>query len=54
MRRGVFSLYITIFAGKIDVKPLITHRFNMEEVVKAFETSMEGSGIKVMINCSEQ
>lgn len=39
--------------GKIDVKPLITHRFrfSQEEVVAAFETSARGgSAIKVMFN----
>ncbi|XXG43215.1 hypothetical protein AAC387_Pa01g3300 [Persea americana] len=37
-------------SGKIDVKPLITHRFgfSQEEVVEAFETSAQGgSAIKV-------
>ncbi|KAF5193932.1 L-threonine 3-dehydrogenase [Thalictrum thalictroides] len=39
--------------GKIDVKPLITHRFgfSQDEVEKAFETSAKGSdAIKVMLN----
>lgn len=39
--------------GKIDVKPLITHRygFSQEEVVEAFETSARGgNAIKVMFN----
>ncbi|KAI3966991.1 hypothetical protein MKW92_037495 [Papaver armeniacum] len=42
-----------IQSGKIDVKPLITHRFgfSQEEVVEAFETSARGStAIKVMFN----
>lgn len=40
-------------SGKIDVKPLITHRFGFtqEEVEEAFETSARGgSAIKVMFN----
>lgn len=40
-------------SGKIDVKPLITHRygFSQQEVVDAFETSARGSNaIKVMFN----
>ncbi|CDP18827.1 unnamed protein product [Coffea canephora] len=40
-------------SGKIDVKPLITHRygFSQEEVADAFETSARGSNaIKVMFN----
>lgn len=39
--------------GKIDVKPLITHRFsfNQEDVERAFETSSRGgNAIKVMFN----
>lgn len=39
--------------GKIDVKPLITHRFgfNQKEIEEAFETSAGGgSAIKVMFN----
>ncbi|XP_074280902.1 sorbitol dehydrogenase-like [Silene latifolia] len=42
-----------ISSGKIDVKPLITHRFgfSQEEVVEAFETSARGgNAIKVMFN----
>lgn len=40
-------------SGKIDVKPLITHRFGFseQEVIEAFETSAGGgSAIKVMFN----
>lgn len=40
-------------SGKIDVKPLITHRFgfSQKEVEDAFETSARGSNaIKVMFN----
>lgn len=40
-------------AGKIDVKPLITHRFgfSQQEVEDAFETSARGgTAIKVMFN----
>lgn len=40
-------------SGKIDVKPLITHRFgfSQEEIEEAFETSASGNkAIKVMFN----
>ncbi|KAL5005439.1 hypothetical protein ScPMuIL_018895 [Solemya velum] len=40
-----------VASGKVDVKPLITHRFNLEETLQAFETTARGEGIKVMINC---
>ena len=42
-----------ISSGKIDVKPLITHRFgfSQKEVEEAFETSARGGdAIKVMFN----
>ena len=41
------------FSGKINVKPLITHRFRLENIVEAFETANGGDGIKVMIECSK-
>jgi len=60
--RGVFRYANTypkalalITSGQIDVKPLITHRFNMNDVVKAFQVSKDMSDgcIKVMINISQ-
>lgn len=41
-----------VSSGKVDVKPLITHRFGLQQVVDAFEmtrTAADGS-IKVMVN----
>lgn len=39
-------------SGKVNVKPLITHNYKLEETVQAFETSKSGQGvIKVMIHC---
>ncbi|OAD60333.1 Sorbitol dehydrogenase [Eufriesea mexicana] len=59
--RGVFR-YANDYADalellasrKIDVKPLITHNYKIEETVKAFETSKSGQGnvVKVMIHCN--
>lgn len=45
-----------ISSGKVDVKPLITHRFKLEESIKAFEVASTGAGgaIKVVINCSKE
>lgn len=42
-------------SGAVDVKPLITHRFKLEEAAKAFETSHSGAGgaIKVLIRCAK-
>ena len=53
----VFGRYPTALAmiasGKVDVKPLITHRFTLEQTLEAFETAKTGAGnaIKVMIKC---
>ena len=59
--RGIFryaNCYPTAMAmvssGKVDVKPLITHRFKLEDTLKAFETTFKGEGIKVMIECAKQ
>ncbi|KAK3087107.1 hypothetical protein FSP39_001804 [Pinctada imbricata] len=40
-----------ISCGKIDVKPMITHDFSLEDTLKAFETAKSGLGVKVMIDC---
>ena len=40
--------------GKIDVKSLVTHHFDMSKTVKAFETAIDRSmnSIKVIIDCN--
>lgn len=40
-----------VSSGLVNVKPLITHKFKIEESVKAFETSHDSKSgaIKVMI-----
>ncbi|XP_024941339.1 sorbitol dehydrogenase isoform X2 [Cephus cinctus] len=58
--RGVFR-YVNDYAdalslvatGKVNVKPLITHNYKIEETREAFETAKTGRGgaIKVMIHC---
>lgn len=39
--------------GKVDVKKLITHHFDIKDTAEAFNTSRHGLGgaIKVMIHC---
>lgn len=56
--RGVFRYCNTwpvaidmLASKKIDVKSLVTHRFPLEEAIKAFETTKEGVGIKIMLKC---
>ncbi|XP_031553122.1 sorbitol dehydrogenase-like [Actinia tenebrosa] len=60
--RGIFryvNCYPTALAmvasGTVNVKPLVTHHFKLEESRKAFETSASGEGgaIKVMIHCDQ-
>lgn len=42
-----------ISTGRINVKPLITHRFPLEQAEKAFEITRTGKGgaVKVIIDC---
>ena len=42
-----------VASGKVDVRPLITHRFSLEQTLEAFETAKTGAGgaIKVVIKC---
>ncbi|XP_046737585.1 sorbitol dehydrogenase-like [Diprion similis] len=42
-----------VASGKVDVKPLITHNYDIEETHEAFETAKTGrdGAIKVMIHC---
>ncbi|XP_026234723.1 sorbitol dehydrogenase [Anabas testudineus] len=56
--RGVFRYCNTwpmaiamLSSGKVNVKPLVTHRFPLEQAVQAFETTRQGVGIKVMLKC---
>ena len=60
--RGVFrycNCYPTalemVASGKVNVKPLITHTYKLEETLDAFERAktMAGGAIKVMIRCAE-
>lgn len=43
---------IALLASKrINVKPLVTHRFPLEKALEAFETTKRGEGVKVMLKC---
>ncbi|XP_022824432.1 sorbitol dehydrogenase-like [Spodoptera litura] len=39
-----------VASGKINVKPLVTHHFSLEETLQAYEVARQGAGIKVMIH----
>lgn len=43
-----------VASGRIDLKPLVTHRFVLEQVSDAFEAAKSGKGIKVLIECHQQ
>ncbi|XP_036399729.1 sorbitol dehydrogenase [Megalops cyprinoides] len=58
--RGVFRycntwpMAIAMLASKrVNVKPLVTHRFPLEQAVQAFETTRQGLGVKVMLKCDK-
>lgn len=58
--RGVFRYCNTwpmaiamLASGKVNVKPLVTHRFPLEQAVQAFEATRQGLGIKVMLKCDK-
>ena len=53
--RNCYPISLELIAsGKVDVKPLITHRFPLEKAVDAFEMAKSGQGIKVMIKCAKE
>ncbi|XP_046576640.1 sorbitol dehydrogenase-like isoform X2 [Haliotis rubra] len=59
--RGIFryvNCYPTalsmVASGQVDVKPLITHRFKLEQSLDAFEAAKRGEGVKIMINCERK
>jgi len=59
--RGVFryancypAALSLIASGRINVKPLITHRYTINESVQAFEMAESGQAIKVMIQCGNE
>ena len=35
------------------MKPLVTHRFQLKDAVKAFEAVQNKKGIKVMVECGK-
>ncbi|KAM9374864.1 sorbitol dehydrogenase [Phaethornis superciliosus] len=50
--RNTWPVAITLLASKrINIKPLVTHRFPLEKALEAFETTKRGEGVKVMLKC---
>lgn len=49
---NTFPLAIDLISsGRVDAKAVITHKFPLEEAVKAFETVISGEGNKVLVQC---
>uniref|UniRef100_A0A8C0GDL8 Sorbitol dehydrogenase n=1 Tax=Chelonoidis abingdonii TaxID=106734 RepID=A0A8C0GDL8_CHEAB len=49
---NTWPMAIAMLASKkVDVKPLVTHRFPLEKALEAFETVKKGLGVKVMLKC---
>ncbi|KAM4746803.1 sorbitol dehydrogenase [Rhinophrynus dorsalis] len=56
--RGIFRycntwpMAIAMLSSKrVNVSPLVTHRFPLEKALEAFETTKKGLGVKVMLKC---
>lgn len=45
---------ISMLASKrVNIAPLVTHRFPLEKALDAFETTKRGVGVKVMLKCDK-
>lgn len=44
-----------VASGKINVKPLVTHRYKLQEALQAFQTcrTQKDGSIKVMVKCND-
>jgi L-iditol 2-dehydrogenase len=44
---------VILISGQIDVKPLVTHRFDLENVAEAFKKAETRDCGKVMVRCNK-
>lgn len=52
--RNCYPLALSLVeTGKIDLRPLITHRFRLEQAPQAFEACLRGEGVKILIGCMD-
>lgn len=52
--RNCYPLALSLVeSGKINLRPLVTHRFPLEDSLQAFETCCRGEGVKILIKCME-
>ncbi|XP_013386940.1 sorbitol dehydrogenase [Lingula anatina] len=42
-----------VTSGKVDIKPLITHRFKLDKALEAFDCARNRQGMKVAIACND-
>ncbi|XP_078662278.1 sorbitol dehydrogenase-like [Branchiostoma floridae x Branchiostoma belcheri] len=42
-----------VASGQVNLKPLVTHRYSLEQALEAFEAVKKGEGIKVMVKCDK-
>ena len=40
-----------VASGSVNVKPLITHTYTLEETLKAFERAKTGEGGAIKVSC---
>lgn len=45
-----FQMEELLLSGRLDLDPIVTHEFPIEDYEKAFETMMSGEGIKVLLD----
>lgn len=52
--RNCYPLALSLVeTGKINLRPLVTHRFKLEDSIQAFEACCKGEGVKIMIKCMD-
>jgi len=49
MYENWYQMDQVLVSGKVDLKPLITHRFKMEDFKEAFETGLSGNSGKIIL-----
>lgn len=53
--RNCYPLALSLVeSGKINLRPMVTHRFPLEQAIEAFEACCRGEGVKIVIKCREE
>jgi L-iditol 2-dehydrogenase len=48
-RRHFHDALRLLVSGQVELETLITHRFALEDIDKALETVLQGTGLKVIV-----